>query len=202
MPKEMEIIFVRHGETRWNREERVQGVSDIELSEEGRKQARKLATALKNRTISAIYSSPLSRALETARIINVHHGLPIQIREELMEMNQGLFEGVSFRELMVKEREFLSRWIKDPASVTMPQGESLWEVQRRAWTVMEEIMAKGLDCLIVSHSFTLATILCRMVGLHLSRFRQVSMKPASFTVVRVVGGKGEIETLNECHHLE
>lgn len=198
----MEIILVRHGETTWNREERVQGISDIELSEHGRNQARRLADALKDRMIGVIYSSPLSRALETARIINSHHGLPIQVRAELREMDQGIFEGMSFRELMEREGEFLSRWIKDPASVTMPGGESLADVQKRVWPLIEGIMERRENCLIVSHSFTLSTIICGIIGLPLSRFRRVSVKPASLTVIRFEDGKGEIERINDLHHLE
>jgi len=197
----MELILVRHGETSWNREERVQGISDIELNEQGRKQAVKLAEALKGRPIEAIFSSPLVRALETARIINRYHGLHIQVREELREMDQGIFEGLSFRELMAKEGAFLSRWVKDPASVTMPGGESLADVQKRAWPVMEEIIREGCSSLVVSHSFTISTILCKIAGLDLSRFRRVSVSPASLTVVRITDSGGEIEILNDCRHL-
>ncbi|MCX7981728.1 MAG: histidine phosphatase family protein [Syntrophales bacterium] len=199
--EQMEIILVRHGETPWNREERVQGISDIELSEEGRDQARRLATALREKAFGSIYSSPLSRALETARIINIHHGLSIQVREELREMDQGVFEGMSFRELMEKEGEFLSRWIKDPASVTMPGGESLLDVQRRAWPVVEEILERGENSLIVSHSFTLSTIICGMAGIPLSRFRRVSVSPASLSIIRFEGGSCRIEKINDCRHL-
>ncbi len=198
---QMELILVRHGETTWNQQERVQGISDIGLSEKGRNQAWKLAEVLKERPLSAIYSSPLSRAYETAKIVNTYHGLAIEVREGLKEMNQGVFEGLSFRELMEREGSFLSQWIKDPAQVTMPGGESLRDVQRRAWPVIEEILGKGENSLLVSHNFTLSTILCRIMGLHLSRFRRVSMEPASLTVVRFVDGKGEVEILNDCRHL-
>lgn len=197
----MELILVRHGETDWNRDERVQGVSDITLNEVGREQARKLALALKDRPIRRIYSSPLCRAYETTRIINDYHHLPIEVREELREMDQGRFEGLPFRELMATEREFLIHWLEDPASVIMPGGESLADVQKRVRPVIEDICAAGVDSLIISHNFTIAAIICDIAGIPLSRFRQVSVAPASLSIIRLTNGKGELEKLNDRGHL-
>jgi broad specificity phosphatase PhoE len=83
----------------------------------------------------------------------------------------------------------------------MPGGESLADVQKRVWPVMEEIIREGCSSLVVSHSFTISTILCKIAGLDLSRFRRVSVSPASLTVVRITDSGGEIEILNDCRHL-
>ena len=96
----MQLILVRHGETLWNKEGRIQGTSDIELSEAGIEQAQLLALSLKDQTICAIHASPLKRALKTAEIINEFHRKEIQINSDLMEMDQGDFEGFSFKELI------------------------------------------------------------------------------------------------------
>lgn len=198
----MELILVRHGETSWNRERRVQGITDLDLNEEGVRQARLLAASLKGQPIEAIYTSPLKRARQTAEIINIYHGVPIHEDRRLREMDQGVFEGLSYPELMRCERDFLRRWMTDPAAVRMPGGESLTELQGRAWPATAEIVAQGVNALMVSHNFTLAAILCFILDINLSEFRRVSMDTASRTMVRFQEGRGRVVYLNDRSHLE
>ncbi|MBA4396260.1 MAG: hypothetical protein C0394_02550 [Syntrophus sp. (in: bacteria)] len=192
----MELILVRHGETIWNREGRVQGFSDIDLSDTGVHQARQLALSLKATRISAIYSSPLIRAQSTTRIINEHHHAPVSIEPGLMEMDQGDFEGLTFQELMACEKGFLQKWMSDPASVQIPNGESFIDVQKRAWKVIEDIFGKSENALVVSHNFTIASILCKIKNISLSRFREVCVDTASRTIVRYENGTASIELFN------
>ncbi len=197
----MKIILIRHGETLWNKEGRIQGTSDIELSAVGIEQARLLALSLKDQPISAIHASPLKRALKTAEIINEHHHKEIQTHRDLMEMDQGDFEGFSFKELMACEKDFLNKWIADPASVRMPNGESLAELQARAWRALETIISKEETALVVAHNFTIAAILCRIKNISLSEFRGNSVGTASKTIIRFQNGEPYIETLNDRSHL-
>jgi len=192
----VELILVRHGETIWNREGRVQGFSDIDLSDVGVQQARQLALSLKGAPILSIYSSPLIRAQSTARIINEYHHAPLYIESGLMEMDQGDFEGLTFQELMACEKGFLQKWISDPASVQMPNGESFIELQGRAWKVIEGIVAKSESALVVSHNFTIAAILCKINNLSLSQFRKVCVDTASRTIIRFENGAASIELFN------
>jgi len=192
----MELILVRHGETIWNRERRVQGFSDIDLNETGVHQARQLALSLKAAAISAIYSSPLIRAQSTARFINEHHHAPVSIEPGLMEMDQGDFEGLTFQELLACEKDFLKQWLSDPASVRIPNGESFLEVQTRAWKVIEGIFEKSGNALVVSHNFTIAAILCKIKDISLSRFREVCVETASRTIIRYDNGTASIELFN------
>lgn len=193
----MKLILIRHGETLWNKEGRVQGTSDIELSDIGMNQAGLLASSLKNQHIEAIYSSPLKRALRTAQIINEFHSLQIHTYKELMEMDQGIFEGLSFKELMNDKKDFLKKWIADPASVKMPKGESLTELQDRAWRIVEHIISQGKNALVVSHNFTIAAILCRLRDISLSQFRSTCVDTASKTIVRIDNNLPTIELLND-----
>jgi broad specificity phosphatase PhoE len=197
----MELILIRHGETLWNKEGRIQGTSDIELSDAGMQQARLLALSLKDQTICAIHASPLKRALKTAEIINEFHRKEIEIHSDLMEMDQGDFEGFSFKELMACEKEFLNKWIADPASVKMPHGESLNQLQGRAWRAVETIMNKEENALVVAHNFTIAAILCRIRKINLSEFRSACVDTASKTIVRFQNGEAEIVALNDRSHL-
>ena len=87
------FILFRHGETDWNKEKRLQGWSDIPVNEAGKKQAHKLAQRLQKENIDYLYSSPLSRAYETATIMNQYHNKQIIILDDLKELTYGVFEG-------------------------------------------------------------------------------------------------------------
>jgi phosphoserine phosphatase len=197
----MKLILIRHGETIWNKERRVQGVSDIDLSEVGLCQARALSLSLKNHVIHAIYSSPLIRAHKTAQLINKYHNVPIYLESGMMEMDQGDFEGLSYQELMACEKDFLQRWIQDPTAVTMPNGESFSGLQNRAWPVIANIIDKTDNTIVVSHNFTIASILCKIKNISLSEFRSVCVDTASKTVVSYQQGAASIDVLNDRSHL-
>ena len=198
----MQLLLIRHGETLWNREGRIQGTSDIELSETGIRQAEKLAWSLRDAAIGAVHASPLKRAYRTAEIVNRYHGKKIAVHPGLMEMNQGDFEGLSFRELMAREKEFLKRWAADPASVRMPNGETLAELQERAWRAVAEILDGGQNAAVVAHNFTIAAILCRVRNIGLAEFRSVCVDPASKTLIRFDGGQPQVVVLNDRSHLD
>ncbi len=198
----MELILVRHGETPFNRERKVQGITDIELNETGLRQARQLALSLKDHEIHRIYSSPLKRAYQTAEAINQFHEVPLHRRSGLMEMDQGDFEGLSFQELMACEKDFLRRWTTDPAMTRMPHGESFIEVQERAWNAIEDIIRQAENALIVSHNFTIAAILCKIKCVDLSQFRNSCVETASKTIVQFTNGVGKIALFNDRSHLD
>jgi broad specificity phosphatase PhoE len=110
----LKLILVRHCETYWNEERRVQGGdSDIELNDTGLEQARKLAAFLKNEPITAILSSPLQRAIATAEVIASHHQLPVEIAQGLRELKVGELEGMSISNLGTTFSQFLMQWWQD-----------------------------------------------------------------------------------------
>lgn len=198
----MKLIFVRHGETLWNKERKAQGITDIELSDVGLTQAEKVGLSLKNECIEAIYTSPLKRAYQTALKIGVFHNAPFAIKAELQEMNLGDFEGISFKELSEKHGEFMKQWITNPVSCAMPNGESLLMLQNRAWPVIEGILQSNRNTIVVAHSFTITTILCKIMKLSLSQFRQVHVDTASKTVVETENGVPVIKQFNNISHLK
>jgi broad specificity phosphatase PhoE len=198
----MELILVRHGETPFNRERKVQGITDIELNDAGLRQTHQLALSLKDHEINQIYSSPLKRAYKTAEAINQFHDVLIHRRSGLMEMDQGDFEGLSFQELMACEKDFLRRWIAEPAITKMPNGESFIEVQERAWNAIEDIIIRDENALVVSHNFTIAAILCKIKCVDLSQFRNSCVDTASKTIVHFTNGVGTIGLFNDRSHLD
>ena len=197
----MQLILIRHGETLWNKEGRIQGISDVELSAVGIEQARLLALSLKDHPIKAIHASPLKRALQTAEIINEFHRKEIHTHQDLMEMDQGDFEGVTFKKLIASEKDFLEKWIAAPASVRMPNGESLTQLQDRAWVAMKRIMDKQETALIVAHNFTIAAIICRIKNISLNEFLSACVGNASKTIISFQKDDVFIEAFDDRSHL-
>ena len=198
----MKLILVRHGETLLNRENRVQGTTDIELSDRGRVQAEKLAESLRGERIERIVSSPLKRAYETALAISRFHGTPIEAHPNLQELNHGDFENMTIEELREKHMPVLRQWASDPASVVMPNGESLRDLQERAWAVVHDIAREARDAVVVTHNMTIRTIICRIQGLDMQHIRGLHVDLASKTFVDFRSGKGTIIMLNDTSHLE
>jgi len=129
--REKEIILVRHGETDWNRENRVQGNVNTPLNDKGIRQAAELAQRLSNISIDCVFSSRLRRAHHTALTIARPHHLEVQVDERLDELNQGKWEGMLVSEIKNCYPQLYDGWRKDPVSVVPPQGETVIEVLSR-----------------------------------------------------------------------
>jgi probable phosphoglycerate mutase len=201
----IKILLVRHGETDWNLAGRFQGRSDVPLNQKGVEQANALASALRGEYLCAIYSSPLVRAKETARLIKVFHpSAPLYEDEELVEMDLGEFEGIEGPRWAEKHADFRQAWRDNPASVTMPGGESLQQVQARAVAALERIAHSyplGSTLLFCSHNFVILTILCHALGIPLNRFRELKQGTAALNVLHMKGGKLQAEVVNDRSHL-
>jgi len=201
----IKILLVRHGETDWNLAGRFQGRSDVPLNQKGREQASALALALKRESLAAIYCSPLARAKETAHLIKAYHpSVPLYEEEGLVEMNLGEFEGIEGPRWAEKYADFRNAWRDNPASVTMPGGESLQEVQARSMAALERISkAHPPDCtlLVCSHNFVILTILCHALEIPLDRFRELKQGTAAMNVLYLQGGRLRAEVVNDRSHL-
>src|ERR1700756_3234913 len=125
----MNLILIRHGETEWNRVGRCQGFADIDLNDNGRRQIEELAKSLRNESISAVYSSDLKRAGDTAKAIAEYHKLSVEFDPDLREMNQGDLEGLTFVEIRERYAQLLSVWRENLHGVRFPGGESFKELQ-------------------------------------------------------------------------
>lgn len=125
------MLAIRHGETAWNVETRIQGQLDIGLNDNGRWQAQRLAEVLGREELSAVYSSDLSRAFDTAAIAAEQLGLPVEIDEGLRERNFGSFQGLTFKEIETRWPEQSERWRKRDPAFAPPGGESLVDFYER-----------------------------------------------------------------------
>jgi broad specificity phosphatase PhoE len=198
----LKLILVRHGETQSNKENRVQGTTDSELNDNGRIQAEKLAESLKNEPIAGIVSSPLKRAYQTAKTIGKYHKAAIALENKLQEINHGDFEDITIEELKANHLPFLEQWVLDPSSVAMPNGESLQDLQIRAWSAIKKVIENSKNHLVVSHNMTIMTILCKIQNLNLARAREFRVDVASKTVVEFDNGQGIISIFNDTSHLK
>lgn len=185
----MRVYLVRHGETDWNIEKRCQGFSDTPLNATGRRQAESIAKSLSSLRIQAVYSSSLSRARETAEAVARHHGLAVQTDHAFRELNQGEFEGLRLKELVEQHGRFLKRWMEDPADLTLPGGESLRDVQVRAWQALEKVVERHPDgdAVVVAHNLCNAALLCRAIKLDLCDFRRIHQDVAAINVLEFGG---------------
>ena len=200
------ILLIRHGETDWNRIHRFQGRSNLPLNQKGRDQAHALALALKDQSLTAIYSSPLARAVETACLIKVFHPLvPLFREEDLVEMDLGEFDGMEAGHWAGEHADFLRTWRESPASIRMPGGENLQEVQTRAIRTLERITKlypMESTLLLCSHNFVNLTILCYALRIPLDRFREVRQETAALNVLYMQGERLVAEVVNERSHLK
>lgn len=136
------ILLIRHGETAWNRSKIFRGVYDIPLNENGRSQAKHLAKALATRRIDIAYTSPLSRARETAQIVLEPHGVEAVVHEGLMDFNYGHWTGLEDAEVARRWPKEHSAWTTTPHEIRVSGGDTLQEVFERAFGLLGEIIHK------------------------------------------------------------
>jgi broad specificity phosphatase PhoE len=180
------VYLIRHGETFWNREGKCQGVTDVPLTEKGYRQAQSIAAALREKPLSLVLSSPLTRARETAVIIAEAHGLTVETATALQEWNQGELEGLAGAQLLRDYRAFFEYWFQDPAGTPPPGGEPLQALQERAWPVVDRLRERALNgpIAVVSHTMTIGTILCAALGLDLAYIHRLRLELASRSTIQ------------------
>ncbi|MFO7772596.1 MAG: histidine phosphatase family protein [Dehalococcoidia bacterium] len=194
----MKLILIRHGETYWNKEKRVQGAeSDIGLNDTGLEQARKLGTFLKDENIVAILSSPMLRAIATAEAIASHHRLPVEVDAGLIEIRIGELEGMSVSNLSTTFSQFLVQWWRDGRARKSPDGETLVELQQRAWNVVERLLEKhrlvvadpgpGREpaVVIVSHYFVTLAIILKALDLPVDCFTKFKVDTGGVSILEI-----------------
>src|SRR3982751_5743541 len=180
------IFMVRHGATVLTAEDRFAGATDVELSDEGREQARRLATRLKREKITAVYASPLGRTVETATILAEPHKLEVQTRDGLREISHGRWEQLTRREVEQRFPEEAAEWEKDPYTFAPESGESGLAVTARALPALIDLVRDypGKNILVVSHKGTIRLLLSSLLGFDPRRYRDnLDQNPAALNIV-------------------
>ena len=184
--KKTRVLLVRHGATELSAEDRFAGAVDVLLSDTGRDQARKLGKRLANEQISAVYSSPMKRTVETAQLIVGEKKLPIKTMPELREIAHGRWEGRKRSEV---EKEFNTeyvRWEEDPYTFAPEGGESGLEVTARALPSLLKIVGQheGTTILVVSHKATIRLLISSLLGFDPRAYRdRLDMNPAALNIL-------------------
>jgi probable phosphoglycerate mutase len=184
--KPTRLYLARHGATQLTAEDRFSGSAGVDLSDEGRWQASRLGERLRNEGITAVYSSPLSRALETARIACVPLALGIEERDGLREIDHGHWEGMERRVVEQQFADEYAAWEEDPFTFAPEGGESGLAVLARALPVVRDIVTlhAGEHVLVVSHKATLRLLLSSLLGFDARGYRdRLDQAPACLNVL-------------------
>jgi probable phosphoglycerate mutase len=198
------IFIVRHGECAGNREGLFRGRCDFPLNETGIRQAEALALELKGLGLTRIYTSPLARATETARIIADACGADFETRAGFNNMSLGEWEGRPKREVMEEYPEEWSLWIEHPDRLHVPGGESLPDVQRRAFSNLEHLVRThpGETFAVISHRAVIKPLLAACLGIAEPSFWKLHVDTASYSILVHEEKRGYCLTLlNQNKHL-
>ncbi|MUV13997.1 histidine phosphatase family protein [Noviluteimonas gilva] len=183
----MKILLARHGETAWNAEGRYQGQEDIPLSEVGEAQARSLGERLRHVHIDRAVASPLKRALRTAELaLGEDRVAKLTTDAGLMEIAHGTWEGLLAAEIRERDPDRLHAWRHAPHEVLMPEGESLQHVIDRAWPALQratEGLGEHDTLLVVAHDAVNRVLLCKVMGLPLSRLWTFRQAPTTLNLL-------------------
>ena len=180
------IFLVRHGSTTLTAEDRFAGATDVPLSMDGRVQAASLARRLREQPIAAVYASPLSRTMETARILAQPHNVDVQPCDGLREISHGRWEQLTRREVEKQFPEEAAAWEEDPFTFAPEGGESGLQVTARSLPALLDIVRKhpGADVIVVSHKATIRLLLSSLLGFDPRRYRDnLDQNPAALNIV-------------------
>ncbi len=197
------LLLVRHGITEFNSTRRFAGYSDIEMSAAGYRQVEKLRDRLANEKIDAIYSSDLRRALVTAEVISSGRKVDIIACPELREINYGDAEGLTFEEISRLYPELAESIANFNLQLEFPGGESLEGFIERTSKFVDRLEKHepSETILIVSHSGPLKMLVCHLLGIDKSHWRQIRLDNASLSIMETYPQRVIINLLNDTSHL-
>lgn len=197
------LLLIRHGESEWNKEGRIQGFSDCDLSELGREQAKRLRERLDLEHVDAVYASTSTRAADTARIA-VGHRLTVELRANLREINLGVWEGAEAAALKAEQPVETRKWFETPSKVRIEGAERLREFRRRVTTELDAIRERHPDSgiLVFTHGGVICTYLTSLLGLKLDDMWRFKIRNGSITKLIFPMNRPRIEVLNDVSHLD
>ncbi len=200
------FILIRHGETQWNAEGRMMGISDIPLTAKGERQAEAVGLLLKDYPIDVIYSSPLLRSQKTAEpILSYHKSTPFILHDALKERNFGALEGKTYEEVNAVGAPMVYATAWYYLAYKPPGGERLLDTIRRAQSVIDELVKahEGKTVVIVSHGTFQRVLMCALLGVRLHELGDIRFDNASLSIVQYHRQqKGVLHVVNFVDHLK
>jgi len=203
MPK---VILVRHGESVWNSQRRIQGSLDPDLSPRGRRQTDLLVSHLRSHltpAVAAIFTSPLRRAAQTAAQMAAAYRIPLVREPDLREMSLGRWEGMTVAEIQATHPGCYERWLEDPLAFPAPGGEDLRVFERRVVGALERMQGAhpGADLILVSHGGVIKALLCFALGLDVRYLFRLKQDNTAVNQIELDGQMRRVLLLNDTCHL-
>lgn len=193
------LILIRHGQTDANLKKKYSGFMDVELNSKGEKQAGRLRKRLTAVKIHKVYASDRRRAIDTAKII--FKGFKIETIAGLRELHFGVFEGLTYKEIMKKYPGIYKKWLNDPFNITIPGGENLGDFKKRVMKSFRKIILlnRRRTTAVVCHGGTISIFINNI--LKSNDFWKLMPQPASLSIVEYKDGRPKIAVLNDTLHL-
>lgn len=168
------IFLIRHGESSQNIEDVLTGVTDVPLSENGKKQCAVLARYFETIHVDKVFATPLQRAQESAKLVFPKHQ-SIEIVESLIEFNYGHYEGYKRSEYSNNNDKVIQQWIAAPSDLTFPGGDNIRDHAKRSFIGLTDIAKMNRDSILscISHRTTIRLIIAQIIGLSLDKFRSL-----------------------------
>lgn len=207
MPLATHVLLIRHGQSRGNAERRFGGHTTTPLSARGHKQAEATARTLKSESLTAIYSSDLARAIETARPLSKKTGLPINGSTAFRERSVGVMEGLTFEDAAQQHPEQYAALLRRDFEHVLTGGESYRQLLDRAWQKLDEIIAQnqGGKIAVFSHTGTICILALHLMGaLDSPELKPVWISTANCGITRFelrADGFVRVLTVNDTSHL-
>ncbi|MBI4307524.1 MAG: histidine phosphatase family protein [Chloroflexi bacterium] len=198
------LYLVRHAETAWNQEGRVQGHTDTPLSEKGQLQAVALGQRLSRVQFHRAFSSDLSRCVQTAQAILAQRPVPLAPAPELREMSYGEWEAQSWRDVQARHPEQMARIYQRDPKFAPGGGESIMDLMERTRRFLagQDFTPSDENILVVAHGGSLRGLIFNLVGLPVSHFWRIRLANASLSIVETVEGGALLSLLNDVSHLD
>jgi probable phosphoglycerate mutase len=200
----LKVYFLRHGETTSSQTGTYCGALDINLTPEGHQMAKDFARAYQSLPWTAVYTSPLWRAIDTAKPLCEAIKMDMQLRDGLKEITYGKWEGKTPEEVNREFHDEYVRWLADPGWNSPTGGEKGVDIARRSSLVLEEIEQTHStgNVLVVSHKATIRIMLCSLLGIDVGRFRdRIGIPVASLTIVEMAERGPLLQVMGDRSHL-
>ena len=191
----VKLILIRHGETDWSHSRKYCGFSDIPLNRRGRDQAQQFCRIFEKEKVHKIYSSDMKRTLQFAKII--FKDMPVECLPELREINFGLFEGLTYQEIIDRYSEVYTRWINNPFIVSIPGGESLEDLAGRVKMALTKILSSNhrKRVAVFTHAGPIRIILGEILKLKAGKIWNIEQDLANMSVIEFINGRGNVRLL-------
>ncbi|MEZ4657541.1 MAG: histidine phosphatase family protein [Caldilineaceae bacterium] len=200
-----ELILIRHGETHWNTDHRMQGQQDSPLTARGRAQAQAVAERLRHTTFHHIYASDLQRVLDTAQPLAHYTGHEIRVERQLRERAYGVFEGLTFADAEREHPEVFAEYSNDryAPDFEIPGAETVRQLSERGQAILQALVERhpGERVVIFSHGGLLAAILRHTLGVPLGVRHSFSLANGSLSLIEHAASEWRVVTLGDVCHL-